>query len=161
MPLTLTRWQLVVVIWYVCRWFLCLVTSVVFGNDVCILLDPCFSATISQFLHRTYIVTERLGSLAIYKLARLSFDPLDGRKILLEERQEVGHMFCDVCGDSPAEYVVPERSDSEHCQQMWPFCLLCLDEMLGFFPIRVAILHLRELTGRLCVTPRLHRKYCL
>lgn len=57
---------------------------------------------------------------------------------------EMAPSLCTVCL-SPAHNVVPERSEE------WlfhGFCTVCLDEMLGFFPITVKALRARETTGR-------------
>ena len=58
--------------------------------------------------------------------------------------------LCDVCMRAGAEQLLPDRSDTEP----WYYqvlCTVCLDALLGAFPLHPAALRRREITGRLSI----------
>lgn len=51
--------------------------------------------------------------------------------------------ICYVCKTSNASQIVPDRSEDK----FYVFCPLCLDELIGFFPLLPSKLMYRELHG--------------
>ena len=65
-------------------------------------------------------------------------------------REEKRMVPCEVCARAPAPHLLPERAPRElgdgwACQAL---CPLCLDALLGLFPLRPQWLARREITGR-------------
>lgn len=55
-------------------------------------------------------------------------------------------LLCYVCTTAHAKQIVPERSEEV---MFHPICVVCLDALIDFFPIRPHKLFARELTGHL------------
>ena len=77
-------------------------------------------------------------------LTLLPFPPAKKRKSQTTSTNKMTPS-CEVCAAPDAPYVVPERSEEWHFSA---FCLRCMDDMLSWFPLTVAELHHRSLTGR-------------
>ena len=66
----------------------------------------------------------------------------------------VPHYRCSVCDHSNAPQLVPERgqaADGHEADEAlcYLYCTVCLDELVGLFPLTPRMLRDRELTGRL------------
>ena len=55
--------------------------------------------------------------------------------------------LCSVCQSVDATQIVPERSTEDWL--FYAFCPLCLDALIGLFPLSPRKLVRRELTGRM------------